>query len=78
MSKLPKLKIKIPFGYPNEDICDLEQARYRFNFSSGTVILVEGQAVKSYEQLVQIATGDDYKDREYLEAVLITDLASGG
>jgi len=78
MSTLPKLKIKIPFGYPNEDICDLEQARYRFNFSSGAVILVEGQAVKSYDELLEIANRDEYKDREYLDAALLTDLASGG
>ncbi len=78
MSKLPKLKIKIPVGYPNEDICDLEQARYRFNFNSGAVILVEGQTVKSYEELVQIASKDVYKDREFLQVDLLTELASGG
>ena len=78
MSNSPKLKIKIPFGYPNEDICDLEQARYRFNFTSGAVVLIEGKSVTSYEELLQVATSDEYKDREYLDAALLTDLASGG
>jgi len=78
MSELPKLKIKIPFGYPNEDICDLEQARYRLNFLGGAVILVEGRAVQSYDELVEMANQDKYKDREFLEVVLLSDLASGG
>ena len=78
MSELPKLKIKIPFGYPNEDFCDLEQARYRLNFLGGAVILVEGRAVQSYDELVEMANQDKYKDREFLEVVLLSDLASGG
>ena len=78
MAELPKLKIKIPFGYPNEDICDLEQARYRLNFIGGAVILVEGRAVQSYDELVEIVKKDKYKDREFLEVTLMSDLVSGG
>jgi len=78
MAKLPKLKIKIPFGYPNEDICDLEQARYRLNFIGGAVILVEGRAMQSYDELVEIVKKDKYKDREFLEVTLMSDLVSGG
>lgn len=78
MSKLPKLKIKIPFGYPNEDICELEQAKYRFNYGSGVVVLVEGISVKSHEELAQLAIQEEHKDKEFLEVVLVVDLIGGG
>lgn len=78
MAKLPKLKVKRLFGYPDEDICELEQAKYRFNYGGDVVIMVEGQVVNSHEELVQLATQDNYKDREFLEVVLITELVGGG
>ena len=78
MSKLPKLKIKLNFGYPNEDICDLEQARYRLNFLGEVAIMVEGQTVMSYGELVELASRDEYKDKEFLDAVIISELVSGG
>lgn len=78
MSKLPKLKVHIPFGYPNEDICELEQARYRLSYGAGVVVMVEGQVVNSYDELIQLAAQDIYRDREFLEVVLIVDLVAGG
>jgi hypothetical protein len=41
MSRLPKLRIKLPSGDPSEYICDLEQARDCLNFNEGA-FLVEG------------------------------------
>jgi hypothetical protein len=70
MSQLPKIKIMLPAGYPDEDAFELEQARYRLNFDSG-MILVERQKVKSYDELVQLAAQDEYKDKEYLEVMAI-------
>ena len=75
MSRLPKLKIKLPLGYPSEDVCDLEQAKYRLNFDAG-IFLVEGQRVHSYDELVQLATQDKYKNKEFLEIELL--LIEGG
>ena len=66
------------YCYQNEDICELEQARYRFSYGSGVVVMVEGQVVNSYDELVQLAAQDKYKDREFLEVVLIVDLVAGG
>jgi hypothetical protein len=66
MSRLPKLKIKLPAGNPREYICELEQAREYLNFNEG-VFLVEGQGVHSYDELVHIATQDKYKNKEFLE-----------
>jgi hypothetical protein len=79
MSKLPKLKIKFRFGYPGEDICELEQAKYRFDFGGGRVlVVVEGQLMNSYDELVQLAAQDDYKDKEFLEVLLLPAVVGGG
>jgi hypothetical protein len=72
MSQLPKIKLILPPGYPEEDAFDLEQARTRLDFNGG-VITVEGQKVTSYNELVQLATQDKYKDLEYIKvAVALT------
>ena len=78
MSKLPKLKVKRTWN-PVEETHDLEQARYLL-FSGGDdmLVLVEGQAVNSYEELVQMASRDDYRDRKFLEIMLIPFLNIGG
>lgn len=79
MSKLPKLKVKRPlwYGYPVEEIRDFEQAQY-FLFSRGTFVVVEGQVVYCYDELVQLAAQDSYKDKEFLEVNLRYDMISGG
>ena len=77
MSRLPKLKIQSPFGNNNEEICDLEQAKSRINYDAGTIVTVEGQVVSSHEGLVQMASRKQYRDREFLE-VMIVPLIGGG
>jgi hypothetical protein len=66
MSQSPKIKIMLPANYPEEDAFELEQARYRLNFDGGT-ILVEKQKVRSYDELVQLAAQDKYKNQKYIE-----------
>jgi hypothetical protein len=76
MSRLPKLKIKLPFGNESEDVCELEQAKYCLNFDEG-VFLVEGQTVHSYDELVQLANQNNYKNKEFLEVVLVQAIEGG-
>ncbi len=99
MSKLPKLKIRYPFGHPDKDTIELEQAeyrfrhgdevqimaegqveqaKYRFRYGDEVLVFVEGHLVNSYEELVQLASQDDYKDREFLEVVLLYAEIVGG
>ena len=78
MSELPKLKIQSLYGPGSEaDICDIEQAKSRFDYGSDTIIVVEGQVVSSYDELVQLAANDKYKDQEFLEVVLMPFIAGG-
>jgi len=74
---LPKLKVKFPCGYPTEDICDLEQAKYRFDYGGELLIIVEGRVIGSYEELAQIASQTQYADKEFLEVVLVPLLQGG-
>ncbi len=78
MSKLPKLKVKYSWGYPTEEIMDLEEARYRFQFDGDTVHLIEGELVPSYAELVELASQDKYKDIELIEVVLVASMVTGG
>jgi hypothetical protein len=75
MSKSPRLKVKV-FGYPGEDIFDLEQAVYRFSYTPEVAYIVDGQAVASHEELVKVAAKN--KGKEFLDVVIISDLVSGG
>ena len=78
MSKLPKLKIQSLYGSGDEaDICDLEQAKSRFDYGSDTIIVVEGQVISSYDELVQLAAMEKYQDQEFLEVVLMPFIAGG-
>lgn len=76
MSRVPKLKIKLPSGDQSEYICELSEARDYLNFNEG-VFLVEGQGVNSYDELVRIVTRDKYKNKEFIEVELLN-LVWGG
>ena len=79
MPKLPKLKLKKPFGYPFEEVRDFEQARYfLFSYGNDAIVAVEGQVVNSYEELLQLASQEPYKDKESLEVVLLPAVVGGG
>jgi len=76
ISQSPKIKILLPAGYPDEDPFELEEARSRLNFASG-MILVDGQRLRSYDDLVRLAALDKYQNQEYIEVVAIMLIAGG-
>ncbi len=86
MSKLPKLKVKRTFGYtpgagpayPIEETCDFEQAKSFPYGHAGTFIMAENQVINSYEELVQLASQDSYRDKEFLEVVVGPLVSAGG
>jgi len=79
MSDLPKLKVNWSFGQPSEKTCDLKQAKdFLFDYGEGILVIVEGQLIHSYEELVQLATQDCYKDREVLSVMLFPVMVVGG
>jgi hypothetical protein len=68
MSSLPKLKIKLPGDDGKEYIFTLEEARNIIKFDEA-IFMVEGQGVHSYDALVNVASQDKFRGREYIEVV---------
>jgi hypothetical protein len=78
MSPWPKLKIKLPSQTVAGEICTLEQIAYRFHWGNEPfLIVVEGEAISTYEQLKELAQQDRFKDKEYLE-VEVKNILVGG
>ena len=78
LETLPKLRIKHPSQNEIQDICSLEQAKYRFNWGREFfIVAVEGQVVNSYEELLSFAKQDRLKGKEFLEVELEPLLAGG-
>lgn len=77
--KLPKLRIIRPGGYPFEEIRDIKDARYlTFDYKFGTIVLVDRQVVKSYDELVKLAEQDCYKGKEFVDVVITPVALPGG
>jgi hypothetical protein len=76
LSRLPKIKIKLPYGDPTEYVYELEQIKNLLNFSEG-VFLAEGHSIQSYDDLISIASQDKYRDREFLEVELLKPIDGG-
>ncbi len=75
---LPRLRIKLPSPNGAEDICDLQEAKHRFNWGHEPfLILVEKQPIASYEELIELVQLNRFKDKEFLEVELQPLLAGG-
>lgn len=79
MSALPKLKVvRLPFGIPQEEVMEIEQAMYRFNYNDMAAILVEGKPVRSHQELLDIANSEEFKGKELLEVTVVAEIVAGG
>ena len=77
MSTFPKLKVTHWIdGQASREIFDFEQAPY-FLFNYDHLVVVEGTLIRSYEELLELASQDPYKDREFLEVRLETIIGGG-
>ena len=74
MSELPKLRFKTPEG--NEEIHSLEEAKSLL-FNWGVLVVVEGQLINSYEELVKLAGQNSCMNKESLEVTLIPFIEGG-
>ncbi len=64
-----KLKIKNSLLFPpSEEVVEMEHARYLLSsVQDGAFVLVEGHPIRSFEDVVKLAAGEQYKGREALE-----------
>jgi PDZ domain-containing secreted protein len=72
---MPKLLIKF-FGDPGEDLCELEDAKYLLDFAD-RIVIVDGQEIRSYDELVKIVEQDKYRNQEIIEVVQIPAMTGG-
>ena len=79
MARSPKLKVKWFLESFSEETIDLEHAKYRLPLGPpyALSVMLDGQRINSYEELVQLAAQDNYKDREFIEVVVLTTIGGG-
>lgn len=77
--ELPKLKVRWWYlgCVAEETTYDFEQAKHSLFSHPGILLWVEGQTIRSYEDLAQLASQDDCKDKEFLEAVAMVPIGGG-
>ena len=73
--QMPKLLIKV-FGDPGEDICELEDAKYLLDFAN-RIIVLDGKNIRSYNELVKIASQEKYRNQEFIEVVQVPAVTGG-
>ncbi len=78
MSGLSKLKVKWLLESSREETIDLEQAKYHLPFGPpySLLVILDGQRINSYEELIQSVSQDCYKGKEFIEVVVLR--PSGG
>lgn len=54
----------------------MEEARSRLSFDD-FMILIEGKRVRSYDELLQLSTQDNFKENELLEVVVLKKMTGG-
>jgi len=81
MAKLPKFKIKWQTidGEEKESICDLGQAKAMiFGSWSWGLIVAEGELVRSYEELSELANRTEHRNKKALNVLLLDPAVGGG
>ena len=77
MSEFPKLKVTHWIdGQADRDILEFEQAPY-FLFNYDVLVVVEGTVVRTYEELKELASRVENRDKDFLEVRMET-LIGGG
>ena len=73
---LPKLKVRGLGWNTSKEYYNFEQAKF-FPYSEDVVIVVEGQAITSYEELFQLVTREHYEGKEFLEVTFLPIIVGG-
>ncbi len=77
MANLPKLKVnKAAWTEEAEEIQEFEQAK-NFPFDQELIIVAEGRQINSYEDLLAMAQQERFKDKPYLEVIILPMIVGG-
>jgi hypothetical protein len=79
MSDLPKLKVKWFVEPFRETTINFEEAKYSLPFGPpyNLQIVLDGQLIYSYDELLQLATAAQNKDKQVLEIVVLSPVGGG-
>jgi hypothetical protein len=77
MKKRPQLRVEGLGWEVGDKTYDFEQARYFPYDSLDLVIVVEGKAVKSFEDIVELAGKEPYKNKSLLDVKILEVIAGG-
>ncbi len=80
MSELPKLRVRSLLSgeaSAETEVNDLEQVRRHFDADGETIVVVEGQLINSYDELVKLIARGEFKGKEMIEVTLLP-LIEGG
>jgi len=73
-AKLPKLNVNKWSG--EQEVQEIKSWE-KFPFGVYDVIVVEGQEVYSYQELLDLAKKEPYKDQEFLDVRIVPVIAGG-
>jgi len=77
-SKLPKLKVTDwSYGHPEETVREFEQAKDFLNLDPTLLVMVEGEVLVSYNELIRLVGQGHYQGKECLHVELVP-LVGGG
>jgi hypothetical protein len=76
MDKRPKIKVVGPGWSDRQEPMDFECAKL-LPFSREIIISAEDKVISSFEELEHLATLEPFKDREYLEIILLPVIVGG-
>ena len=71
MSELPELRVRTYPEDSTDKIRNLEKAKEFPFLLNDSLIQVEGQAITSYEQFLQLAGQDSDRNNEFLDVVIL-------
>lgn len=71
-----KLRIKSSQN-KTEQIIDIDQAREWDYYEPSSLVVVENQLVRSYQELLEIAAGDSAKGKDILDVNFMVTLTGG-
>jgi hypothetical protein len=78
MTALLKLRVRLPSDHEAQDVYSVEEARYRFNWGRDSFrVAVDGQHVRSFEELRDLNGQDRFKGRKFIEVEVLPRLAGG-
>jgi hypothetical protein len=76
MEKLPKLKVRGLGWESGSELWEFEQAKH-FPYKEWMIVTVEGRVVKSYEEVLALASEEPHKSKEYLDVVFLPIIVGG-